>query len=46
MLQDWDKLGAREKEVVQEKLESIVNAFARELTRGKDRLTYTQYNVL
>eukprot|EP00438_Fugacium_kawagutii_P025039 Skav224645 [mRNA] locus=scaffold4300:28916:35417:+ [translate_table: standard] len=24
MLQDWDKLGAREKEVVQEKLESIV----------------------
>ena len=54
MLQDWDKLGAREKEavwrvipcghdisvlvigqVVQEKLESIVNAFARELTRGK-----------
>eukprot|EP00442_Polarella_glacialis_P048868 CAMPEP_0115106866 /NCGR_PEP_ID=MMETSP0227-20121206/36941_1 /TAXON_ID=89957 /ORGANISM="Polarella glacialis, Strain CCMP 1383" /LENGTH=168 /DNA_ID=CAMNT_0002504607 /DNA_START=111 /DNA_END=617 /DNA_ORIENTATION=+ len=35
MLQDWDKLGAHEKEVVQEKLESIVNAFARELTRGK-----------
>eukprot|EP00405_Crypthecodinium_cohnii_P047575 CAMPEP_0206580458 /NCGR_PEP_ID=MMETSP0325_2-20121206/33176_1 /ASSEMBLY_ACC=CAM_ASM_000347 /TAXON_ID=2866 /ORGANISM="Crypthecodinium cohnii, Strain Seligo" /LENGTH=192 /DNA_ID=CAMNT_0054086503 /DNA_START=34 /DNA_END=612 /DNA_ORIENTATION=+ len=35
MLQDWDKLGAREKEQVQEKLESIVNAFARELTRGK-----------
>mmetsp|Transcript_13247 Transcript_13247/g.35469 ORF Transcript_13247/g.35469 Transcript_13247/m.35469 type:complete len:183 (+) Transcript_13247:174-722(+) len=35
MLQDWDKLGAREKEVVQEKLESIVNAFARELIRGK-----------
>mmetsp|Transcript_27394 Transcript_27394/g.43909 ORF Transcript_27394/g.43909 Transcript_27394/m.43909 type:complete len:183 (+) Transcript_27394:99-647(+) len=35
MLQDWDKLGTREKEVVQEKLESIVNAFARELIRGK-----------
>uniref|UniRef100_A0A7S1MFH0 PH domain-containing protein n=1 Tax=Alexandrium catenella TaxID=2925 RepID=A0A7S1MFH0_ALECA len=35
MLQDWEKLGSREKEVVQEKLESIVNAFARELIRGK-----------
>eukprot|EP00406_Dinophysis_acuminata_P007902 CAMPEP_0179231500 /NCGR_PEP_ID=MMETSP0797-20121207/11375_1 /TAXON_ID=47934 /ORGANISM="Dinophysis acuminata, Strain DAEP01" /LENGTH=184 /DNA_ID=CAMNT_0020938589 /DNA_START=16 /DNA_END=570 /DNA_ORIENTATION=+ len=35
MLQDWDKLGAQEKEAVQEKLEGIVNAFARELIRGK-----------
>merc|ERR550525_779628 len=35
VLQDWDKLGAHEKEVVQEKLENIVNAFARELIRGK-----------
>eukprot|EP00746_Dinoflagellata_sp_MGD_P018808 gnl/MRDRNA2_/MRDRNA2_143659_c0_seq1.p1 gnl/MRDRNA2_/MRDRNA2_143659_c0~~gnl/MRDRNA2_/MRDRNA2_143659_c0_seq1.p1 ORF type:complete len:183 (-),score=33.72 gnl/MRDRNA2_/MRDRNA2_143659_c0_seq1:124-672(-) len=35
MLQDWDKLDTREKEVVQEKLESIVNAFAKELIRGK-----------
>lgn len=35
MLQDWDRLDASEKEVVQEKLESIVNAFAKELIRGK-----------
>merc|ERR1719409_908358 len=35
MLQDWDRLDPKEKEVVQEKLESIVNAFARELIRGK-----------
>lgn len=35
MLQDWDRLDAKEKEVVQEKLESIVNAFAKELIRGK-----------
>merc|ERR1711948_183868 len=35
MLQDWEKLGAHEKEVVQEKLETIVNAFAREQIRGK-----------
>ncbi|CAJ1429705.1 unnamed protein product [Effrenium voratum] len=41
MLQDWDKLGAREKEVVQEKLESIVNAFARELTRGKAQCKFS-----
>jgi hypothetical protein len=35
MLQDWDRVDASEKEVVQEKLESIVNAFAKELIRGK-----------
>jgi len=35
MLQDWDKLEQKEKEVVQEKLEAIVNAFQKELVRGK-----------
>ena len=32
-----DLLNWNLRQVVQEKLESIVNAFARELTRGKDR---------
>eukprot|EP00397_Hematodinium_sp_SG-2012_P029197 GEMP01030822.1.p1 GENE.GEMP01030822.1~~GEMP01030822.1.p1 ORF type:complete len:183 (+),score=24.40 GEMP01030822.1:54-602(+) len=35
MLQDWDKLAPKDKEVVQEKLEAIVNAFQKELIRGK-----------
>mmetsp|Transcript_6305 Transcript_6305/g.19623 ORF Transcript_6305/g.19623 Transcript_6305/m.19623 type:complete len:183 (-) Transcript_6305:103-651(-) len=35
MLQDWEKLGKREREAVQEKLEGIVNAFAQEMIRGK-----------
>jgi len=35
LLEDWDKLGKQEKAAVQERLESIVNAFAQELIRGK-----------